>query len=342
MKDRPKTKKELLEELAQLRLRVKELEASRYLQRQEEYHTQAFNALLRLFAKAPSRKEYLGTAVKLINIWSGCHYVGIRVLNNNGDIPYESYLGFSREFWESENWLSVHKDRCACIRVITGKPESQDIGAMTRGGSFYLDNSFKFLQGLSAEERGRFRGVCMQCGFKSLAVIPLAVWGKILGVIHIADEEGGKVNLRLVEFLEEVAFAIGQAIQKFSGETEDQVWEAHFRWLMENSQDCVSLISLNGTYLSLNSAGYLLQDFADPATVVGKSVMDNIGENPAAVAEALRRAGTGAEVALEYQSIGKDGQEIWWEAMLTPVIRPDGTVTSILSIAKDITARRPG
>ncbi|MEW6387261.1 MAG: PAS domain S-box protein [Thermodesulfobacteriota bacterium] len=342
MPDRQKTKKALLEELAALRRRVRELEGSRIPSPTEEHQTQAFNALMRLFAKAASRQEYLSTAVKLVNIWSGCRYVGIRVLNPKGEIPYESYLGFSQEFWESENWLSVHKDRCACIRVITGSPEAQDLAAMTRGGSFYLDNSLKFIQGLTEEQRASFRGVCIKCGFKTIAIVPIAVWGKILGVIHLADEEGGKLDLKSVEFLEAAAFSFGQAIQKFSADTDDKMVEGHFRWLMEHSQDCVSLISLDGAYLTMNTAGCRLHDYPDATAVTGKSIGDDIVENPEAMTEAIRRAGAGAEAAIRYRSRGREGREIGWESMLTPVIGRDGTVTSILSIAKDITARRGG
>ena len=192
MKDRDKPRDELLAELVKFRQKVKELEESRTLLKDNERYIQAANALLRLYAGAVSRREYLGAAVKLASIWSDCRYAGIRILNHKGEIPYESYLGFSREFWEAENWLSIHKDQCACVRVFTRKPESQDISVMTRGGSFYLDNSVKFLQSLPEEQRARFRGVCIKCGFKSIAIIPIGVKGKIIGVIHIADKKGGK------------------------------------------------------------------------------------------------------------------------------------------------------
>jgi len=88
--------------------------------------------------------------------------VGIRVLTEEGYIPYESYVGFSEEFWESENWLSVKSDKCACIRVITGNQEAQDAPIMTQGGSFFCNNTIKYISELSKEQRARFRGVCVQ------------------------------------------------------------------------------------------------------------------------------------------------------------------------------------
>ncbi len=340
MKDRDKPRAELLAELATLRQKVKELEDSKTLLKDYERWTQAANALLRLYAGAVSRREYLGAAVKLASIWSDCRYAGIRILNHKGEIPYESYLGFSRQFWEAENWLSIHTDQCACVRVFTGKPESQDIPVTTRSGSFYLDNSFKFLQGLSEEQRARFRGVCIKCGFKSIAIIPIGVRGKIIGVIHIADKKGGKVTLPLVEFLEVMAFHMGQAMQKFSGEKDDGWSAAQVRLLMESSQDFVSFISLKGKYLAMNTAGYLLNRIEDPATVIGEDVTANIVNNQNEVEEAVRRAAAGEEVSLRYKSVDQCGKGIWWESRFTPVRRIDGSIQSILSISKDITARQ--
>lgn len=342
MPDRQKTKKELLEELLELRQKVEDLEEARNLFKDCERQTQAANALLRLYASATSRQGYMKIAIKLINIWSGCQYVGIRMLNKEGFIPYEAYLGFSREFWETENWLSIHKDQCACVRVITGNPEPQDLAVMTPGGSFYLDDSWEFLQSLSEAQRARFRGVCIHCGFKSIAIIPLTFQGKILGVIHIADAEGGKVTLSLMEFLESMAFYMGQGLQKLSKAADAKVLAAHLHMLMESSRDCISLLSPAGKYLDLNTTGYLAHRFASPQAVLGKSLTTNIVKRQEETEAAVRRAATGEEVYVQYQAVDQSGRGIWWDARLTPIKRTDGSITNILSIAKDITARKRG
>src|SRR3972149_2625436 len=108
-----------------------ELEAEIAARKEAENRINANNALLKLFSKSFSRKEYLDEVGELIHKWSDCRCMGIRILDEYGNIPYESYLGFSQEFWESENWLSTKKDRCACVRVITEKPETQDASVLT-------------------------------------------------------------------------------------------------------------------------------------------------------------------------------------------------------------------
>lgn len=185
-----------------------------------EARTKATYELLRLFVKESSLKGYLDEAVSLIQGWSGCRCVGIRVLREDGFIPYESYVGFDPEFLESENWLSIHQDHCACIRVIAGTEDPHDLSAMTPGGSFRCDHTLSFVERLSGEGRERFRGVCVENGFLSVAVIPLRFKDKILGAIHLADEREGMAPAEAVEFLEGITPLVGEAILRFTVEEE--------------------------------------------------------------------------------------------------------------------------
>jgi len=184
--------------------------------RSAETYIKACNALLKLVTETSSRREYLDGVVRLMQEWSGCRCLGIRVRNQEGFIPYESYTGFSREFWERENWLSLTKDDCACIRVIKGEPEPQDACCMTEGGSFLVNDSVSLLDILSEEELARFRGVCIKSGFLSIAIIPVRYQGEILGAIHLADERAGMVPEEFVCFAESMTPLVGEGINKFN------------------------------------------------------------------------------------------------------------------------------
>jgi PAS domain S-box-containing protein len=192
---------------------------------------EATNMLLSLFVKKLVRREYLDSVIELIQLWSGCRCVGIRILNEKDYIPYESYVGFNQEFWESENLLSVKYDQCACIRVVVGNPDPQDRAVMTPAGSFRCENTFEFVGSLSDEEKTRFRGVCIKNGFKSVAIVPIRYRDKILGGIHIADENEGKVPMSRVQFIEFMAPLIGEAINRFNLEEELKDSETRLRYL---------------------------------------------------------------------------------------------------------------
>jgi PAS domain S-box-containing protein len=199
--------------------------------KETERRTSATNALLTLFSQKTSRKEYLEAVTDLIHSWSGCRCVGIRILDEKGFVPYESYVGFSQTFWEKENRISVHRDQCACIRVVAGDPDPQDLPMMTPNGSFHCDNTFKFVGQLSEEEKTRFRGVCIENGFLSVSIVPIRYRDKVLGAIHLADEREGQLPLKGMTFIESVAPLIGEAINRFNLEEEIRESENRLRTL---------------------------------------------------------------------------------------------------------------
>jgi PAS domain S-box-containing protein len=177
------------------------------------------NRLLELFIKKQSRKEYIGSVVKGLSEWGGFNCVGIRIIDTEGYIPYEASTGFSAEFLRLENMLSLKRDICACIRVITGEFEPQDKSVITQNGSFFINNSLEFIKELKEEEQRRFRGICIRNGFLSIAIIPIRYQERILGAIHLADKREGMVPIELVNLIESiVAPLIGEAIQKFMTE----------------------------------------------------------------------------------------------------------------------------
>ncbi|HUO77060.1 MAG TPA: PAS domain S-box protein [Thermodesulfovibrionales bacterium] len=180
------------------------------------------NTLLQLFSHSFTRNEYLYEVVNLMAKWSGSRCVGIRVLEKNGNIPYDAYRGFSSQFWEVENRISLHHDQCACVRVIAGTPDPQDASAMTPGGSFYCNNTIEFVKTLTPEESSRYRGTCVGSGFRSVAVVPIRYSEKVLGAIHLADEREGMVPLKIIQLIEVVTPLIGEAIYRFS--IEDELW----------------------------------------------------------------------------------------------------------------------
>jgi PAS domain S-box-containing protein len=176
--------------------------------------------LLELFVKTSSRKEYLDSVVDLFHEWTDCNCIGIRVLDKRGNIPYESYRGFSQEFWEAENWISVKNHQCACIRVVLQKPDPQDMNMMTPKGSFHCNNTETFAKLLTEKELTRYRGLCIRTGYKSVAIVPIRYKETVLGAIHLADRRESIVPLEKIELIESVSPLVGEAILRFSAEEE--------------------------------------------------------------------------------------------------------------------------
>jgi len=210
--------------------------------------------LLELFARKESRQDYFDAVVEAIREWSGCRCVGIRVVDERRNIPYESHVGFSREFLELENRLSLERDPCLCARAILQTPEPQDLAILTPGGSFRCERAAEFFRGLVPETRARYRGNCMRTGFNSVAIIPVFYRGLPLGAIHLADEREAAVPLACVEFLESMAPLIGEAIQRFNVERQLRGASLYARSLLEASLDPLVTISHDGRIMDVNKA----------------------------------------------------------------------------------------
>ncbi|MFH1689344.1 MAG: GAF domain-containing protein [Candidatus Eisenbacteria bacterium] len=187
---------------------------------EDQQRTEATNRLLKLFTKELTSTEYLDKVVELIREWTSSRCVGIRMLDERGNIPFLSTTGYSEEFLESECWLSVEQDHCICTRVILEQLGSGSADSVTPAGSFRCENLSEFVEGLPTEEQGSFRGGCLQNGFASIAAVPIRYRDVAVGAIHLADEREGQVSSEAVEFLESLAPLIGEAGHRFEVEAE--------------------------------------------------------------------------------------------------------------------------
>jgi len=163
------------------------------------------------------REPMLRQIVQEIQDFAKCQAVGIRILDEKGNIPYEAYTGFSREFYERESPLSIHDDHCMCINVIAGTTDPS-MPFYTPHGSFYMNGTTRFLATVPQEDKGRTRNVCNEMGFESVALIPIRSNNQILGLIHLADRREQRVRLSLVEILENVAMQLGVAVRRATAE----------------------------------------------------------------------------------------------------------------------------
>jgi PAS domain S-box-containing protein len=197
-------------------------------QERAESRQNVTKSLLELFAREDSRKAYLDSAVKIVRDWSGCEFVGIRIRDDKGNIPYESYVGFDNDFLALENALNLDRDNCLCIRTILEKPEKQEQKFITDGGSFYCNDSEAFFNSLTEKQRKKNRDNCVKWGFKSISVVPIRYRDKVMGAIHIADLRKDKVLLPKIQFIETtITPLIGEAVQRFKAEEELEKYRQH-------------------------------------------------------------------------------------------------------------------
>jgi len=162
----------------------------------------------------PIFREFVNETKK----FTGCSAVGIRILDNDGNIFYKAHKGFSDEFFNLENFLSTGSRGCMCTNIIMEHTDST-LPYHTDGGSFYVNNSSRFLSTL-AEEKKETCHACNQFGYESIALVPIIHRKHILGLIHLADSKENMVPLKTVQALEGIAIQLGTAIKRIEAQDE--------------------------------------------------------------------------------------------------------------------------
>jgi len=151
--------------------------------------------------------------VREIRAFTGCDAAAIRLLDEDGNIPFVVSEGAAEEFLARESPLSVRCDECYCIDVIQGHVPSGS-APYTEAGSLYVNDGARFMQELPEEEKSRLRGVCFALGHKSLALIPIRIEDRIVGLIHVADHREGVLPREVVEIIEHAGLQLGIAVER--------------------------------------------------------------------------------------------------------------------------------
>lgn len=312
--------------------------------------TEVTNSLLKLFTQKYTRKEYLDAACGVIRSWTGCRHVGIRIADRSHNIPFESSEGYDEAFLHEERTLSLMKDQCICTRVVTGSPEGPDrCGAMTAAGSFFCNDTGGFEGSLTEEEKQRYKDICKRMGFHSLAIIPVRYREPPLGAIHLADERPDMLPRESVEFLEQLAFIIGEAIYRFGIEEElrnnyDDLQKTTelLERIFSTTHMLVAYLDRDFNFIRVNRA-YALDGDRSPEFYPGKNLFALCPD------EEMRKmfqrvAETGEpyfvfENAFRY-NYKEERKNMYWDWSLLPVKEADGKIVGLLFTLLDVTARK--
>ena len=117
--------------------------------------------------------------------------------------------------------------------------------------------------------------------------------------------------------------------------------EMRLRTIVENEPECVKLVSVDGRLLEMNPAGLRMIEADEGGQVVGQPVIDLVHpEDREAFMGLHRRSGVGETGQLQFRVIGLKQTERWMETHSTPMRKTDGTISSVLSVTRDITERK--
>ncbi|HVN73695.1 MAG TPA: PAS domain S-box protein [Methanoregula sp.] len=287
----------------------------------------------------PDLGQMLGEYARLLQGYTGCDSIGIRLLDSRGNIPYHANIGFSEDFFNRESPLSIEADSCMCINVIKGKTDPS-LPFYTAGGSFYINGTTKFLSTVSDEEKGKTRNVCNQAGYESVALIPIRKGEQIIGLLHLADHREGMVPLRTVRILETIALSMGSPILRSQAEQALRESEGRYRDMFDLNRAVMLLVDpVSGRLLDANAAACAYYGYSR-IELLGLSISDiNISGQVSAgndMAKAVKDHGA----VFSFRHKKKSGELRDVEVFSAPITL--GGRQILHSIIQDVTERKRG
>ena len=197
---------------------------------------------LQIMNEPQNMKDTLDRVIVLLKNQMDFDAVGIR-LQEGDDFPYTAQDGFSKDFLLKENDLVErnidggvcrNKDgcinlECTCGLVISGKADTS-LPFFTLGGSFWTNDSLPLLDiPHDADPRQNPRNECIHLGYASVALVPIRVKEKIVGLIQFNDKHKGRFDLDTVQLLEVIATNIGSTLLRKRLEDEKVLLEQQFQ-----------------------------------------------------------------------------------------------------------------
>jgi GAF domain-containing protein len=170
-------------------------------------------------------KQVLTQILEDVCTLSDCQSVGFR-LHNNGDYPYYVHGGFPEFFIIKENSVCAIDDEgnlildedgnplleCMCGNVLKGRFDPK-LQYFTEKGSFWTNSTTRLLESTTEKERlTRTRNMCNYSGYESVALIPIRLGNRTLGLIQMNDPRENMFTLKEIENYEFIADRVGAVV----------------------------------------------------------------------------------------------------------------------------------
>ncbi len=187
---------------------------------------------------APLLNDFIAETKRLTD----CFAVGIRILDEQGNLPFKAVVGCGERFCKSDNPFPVNAGNCMCKEIVR-QTSGQKSPFFTESGSFYADSTSHLLATVSEKEKQKMCYMYKNPEYESLALIPIRAEGKIHGLIFAADPRQNLIAPETVEILEGASMQLGTAIERVRAE--EAVQKSH-RELEKRVKDrTAKLVSAN-------------------------------------------------------------------------------------------------
>jgi PAS domain S-box-containing protein len=251
--------------------------------KREEGYRELSREILQILSGSEDIQNCIQKVLTVLKQSTAVNAAGIR-LQDGDDFPYFVQEGFSEDFLQTENSLTVRNAdggvcrdgsgavslECTCGLVLCSKTDPSN-ALFTPGGSFWTNDSMPLLDIPDGEDpRLHPRNECIHQGYASVALIPIRTKDRNVGLIQLNARQKGHFTLKTIELLEDIASHIGEAMMRKRAEEALRASQQLLEGILNAIPVRVFWKDKNLVYLGCNAAFARDAGFADPKEVIGK------------------------------------------------------------------------
>ncbi len=199
----------------------------------------------------------------------------------------------------------------------------------------------EWMPDVTAEPRFNRSEAAARAGLKAGLGMPVLAHGEVVLVLGFYVFEPGPDDARWMDLIAAVTAQIGSLMERKQVEAARAASEAHFRSLIENASDLVTVVDAHGTIRFQGPSSERLLGFT-PGELTGRRVFEWIHPDDAPrVATAIQRAleSPGVPEGVEFRFRHKDGSWRTLESMGRSIVDADGDHVIAVN-SRDVTEHR--
>lgn len=245
-------------------------------------------------------------------------------------------------------------------KVLTPLPDSEDlllshgvgwdeadIGHATLGGDVASPAGYAIAtyrpvlsNHLGQEHRFRTPEMLKKYGIERAINVPIRGAMTPFGVLEADSTDGDDFIESDIVFLEGIANVLSMAVERLAAGNAEALPDPYSESMLNASPDCVKVLSTDGEIEFMNDAGMCLMQVGDLAEVKGKPWPQLWPEeHKDLVLGVIEKVSSGESARFEAFCPTASNEPRWWDVTVAPIVSPDGEISKLIAVSRDITER---
>ncbi len=184
-------------------------------------------------------------------------------------------------------------------------------------------------------------GIYEKIGLRSGLVVPILDRGNYVGAVFVQDGRPRRWLSYEIKLAKAATARLWYAIVRLRAETARTASEARYRLIFEQADDIIFTADIDQRITDCNEAGAAAMGLTREQ-IIGRSISDFVSQSDFEQTTSMLRHKIehGGNTRHEVTVTGRDGVRMQWENNSTLVFDSDNRPLGLLSISRDVTARR--